>query len=708
MNIHAGQTPIKLISNCSSLCKEGLISNFTSLQKRIFIAVTLAFSFLAVYYFVNLVKQWNFKNINKNKSISKVEPNHESDLAKIKLEFLKFKNEVLKAKDEVVKAKEEMVKAKEEMVKFHTLEASKLESIYKVTAVNSDKEFGSTVDHLKETQPSLTKEKNIGDIIEATPPVTKEKDVDNDRNRDKAIVTENENPSTKVNLTKPPKVIINDASEIMNLPQDVQDLDLSNCNNFTVDDIPNLPQGLLELKLNCSKLTEKDIAGLPFKLESLHLKDCENFTHLNFLSKGLKKLTLSNCDSLKHLDLKNFLQLEELQLNVANQLTQYSLPKGLKKLSLCCCKSLEEINALPNTLEELNLWGCGNLQNIDNLPKGLKKLHFESAYSYGVRDFILTDDMIKDLPPQLEDLQITPCHLTHINNIPQSLKKLHLSSCKHLEDNKLKGLPKQLEELIILHCKHLKSMEIKDLLELKKLHFRNCPELKFVSDWPNGIKKLSINDCDLFTNADIQNLPSDIDELNLASSSKISSVKGLPKGLIKLDLSGCESLKNDELNALPLKLEELSLNSCKITNISSLPTGLRKLDLSFCESLTNEDLNFPPELEFLNLSYCKKLIELNNLPKKLKQLQLNNCKSLLSIVIKDLLELEELDMSDCSHLKLIEGIAPKLKMLILLRCKSLTNAGISALPVTIEILNLKESQVNQVKFKSDHALMINI
>lgn len=679
MNI---QNQNKLLTKYVTFCQNKINLNLTPLQNKILIASALIFSLVGIYFLSIIHKRGIF---NKNIKDSTPKKDHENEQTNIKREFAKLKDAVIKTKEDVIEAKNEIIKAKNEMVQG--LESFKLDPTVKEKVV--------------ETAPrTIPKESEISQ----RPLLPKER-IDG-----KAKVEKNKDAQPKKNLAQPLKIKINDVSEIKNLPEGLQELDLTECYNFEVDDIPNLPQTLIKLRLNCTNLTDKDIAGLPPKLEQLYLFQCHKLTNVNFLYKGLKKLSIYDCPYLTDLNLNNFLQLEKFKLFGAKQFTHFnSLPKDLKKLGLFYCAALEELRSLPTHLEELNLMGCDKLQNIDNLPTSLRKLHFMSTESYAWPNFILTDEMIRDLPPELEDLEISPCELSHLNGLPEKLKKLKLTYCKFLENDHLSVLPSEIEELEIsgnqesghhltrIHHlpKGLKKLKLYALSSLTDIEIRDLLELK----------KLELNYCESLRKANVENLPSTLEEFILRDCDEITQILDLPEELKKLILSG-KSLNNVKIEHLS-KLEELITydeNSSYI-KISELPQSLITIQLKF-ETPPDEDLKFSSKLEVLDLSFSK-ASHLNIKAENLKKLILLECSNLESINIKELLGLEELNLSYCSKIELIEGMSDKLKKLTLKDCNSLGNSGISALPISIEEVDLIGTKIKMLKI-NNHSAIIKI
>ena len=193
---------------------------------------------------------------------------------------------------------------------------------------------------------------------------------------------------------------------------------------------------------------------------------------LGQFERDTKSIDISNLNIIGFLDLKNFMELENLNCS-HNQITEIvNLPKQLKILD-CSFNSQEQIIFLPKSLIWLNLESnpiqhliysinvvpqeypdklikleFGKLFNkpVNNLPSGLKHLVFGNSFNQPV----------DNLPTGLISLKFNQesCFTQSVGFLPESLKLLVLGKNYNLP---IDSLPSGLETLV-LHQNYTKSL----------------------------------------------------------------------------------------------------------------------------------------------------------------------------------------------------------------------------------------------------------
>jgi hypothetical protein len=196
-------------------------------------------------------------------------------------------------------------------------------------------------------------------------------------------------------------------------------------------------------------------------------------------SSGLEHLYLSGCQRLTTAGtaraMRRLKRLHTLFLsftNVVDKTTNVlvsSLPASLKVLSLTYTRLDDEaLRYLPRGLEALYMGYCDCQGSFAHLPPGLKVLQLDrlvladDAISQLPRNlsklsllgsFLLTEDALRALPPQLNTLQIDNLLCDHsVALLPQSLQHLTVVG-SDLSDQGLSQLPPTLRSLCLVECR---------------------------------------------------------------------------------------------------------------------------------------------------------------------------------------------------------------------------------------------------------------
>jgi hypothetical protein len=182
------------------------------------------------------------------------------------------------------------------------------------------------------------------------------------------------------------------------------DLTRSSITDHDLEDIFKACPNIEELNLtSCEEITDAIIEKLPQHLRSLYLGGCERITGATFdrLPQGLQSLGVWDCFLLTNAIIEK-------------------LPPGLQWLNLGGCKKLTDagIEKLPSSLQWLNLSSCNNLTNavFGKLPNDLETLGLTYCSQ-------LTDDAVDKLPKNLKRLNLVGCKEELIEAAKKKLPK---------------------------------------------------------------------------------------------------------------------------------------------------------------------------------------------------------------------------------------------------------------------------------------------
>ncbi len=302
---------------------------------------------------------------------------------------------------------------------------------------------------------------------------------------------------------------------------------------YTQEEVNNLPDGIIELGCNDSKITSLD-----FLPSSIIRIDCGNneIKNLDNLPENLKILVcysnrLSSIDNLpselEYLDISN---------NLVSKLS--NLPKSLKTL-LIDTNCLDDISGLPENLEKLDI-SFNDIQSLDNLPSNLKVLKYVNCCI----------EQIENLPEKLETLILQRSETILIKNLPSTIKHLDISETS-IEN--LDILPPKLEYLDVA-----------------------CTSIKSLDNLPESLLLLNILDSEVEY---LGTLPRNLIHLNI-SYSGIQDIK-LPKMLKQFSFKNMNFIKE-----LPDSIKSIDCYFCDIKNIKYFPNNI--YNLYFNDNITRK------------------------------------------------------------------------------------------------------------------------
>ncbi|XP_062174636.1 putative disease resistance protein At3g14460 [Alnus glutinosa] len=381
------------------------------------------------------------------------------------------------------------------------------------------------------------------------------------------------------------------------------------------------------------------VLPFPSTLREIHISNCNALESLPnavmYNNTCLEKITIADCDSLKHFEIDGcqklvFLVAEE----VKEQPHVLAFPSTLREIKIRNCNALE---SLPNAamynntcLEKIKIFRCDSLKRfaIGQLPQTLKRLEISFCDNMVI---LLGDDDTNSRSSStslLEYLDIKYCPSLKslgipMGELPATLKVFTIEGCEKLESIAESFHPNSsLEEIVINHCKSLKSlpMGIHTLSHLEKVEISGCPSLVSFPDrgsLPGNIKKLQIFELGLHDS--ILSITS-LQHLTIWNSNNIEAFIdwGLHRltSLKSLTIAVCPNLVSFPEKMLPASLTRLDilyfhdlklLSSKGFRNLASL----KMLYIKECENLTSfpEDDRLPPSLEILLIRDCPRLKE---------------------------------------------------------------------------------------------------
>lgn len=238
-----------------------------------------------------------------------------------------------------------------------------------------------------------------------------------------------------------------------------------------------------------------------------------------------------------------------------------------------------------------------DLKAIDGIYKQIlqdKKNINAKCFSINKEGFVivtentdLDDKVFQDALLYYKKLSIKPQYLTlniiewFLNGIPDCITHLYINMGFY-DSIILTKLPKSLKYLCI---------------DCKKINSYNQEYYKIKNKF-NLVNKFE------YFNSNIDNLPSDLEELYIYSSYFNQPVDHLPFGLKVLII--CSQFFNETLDHLPIGLETLIIDKNSVIdrnlkiNISNLPSGLKSLYI-ICEYLDYDISTLPKKIERISL-----------------------------------------------------------------------------------------------------------
>ncbi|XP_020420667.1 TMV resistance protein N isoform X4 [Prunus persica] len=279
-----------------------------------------------------------------------------------------------------------------------------------------------------------------------------------------------------------------------------------------------LHQNLKILNLSHSYFLTKspDFMKLP-NLEELILKSCHSLSKVHSSIGDLGRLSLVN--------LKGCTDLEDLPLN-------FYKSKSIKTLILNGCSSFEKLAEGLGDMVSLTTLKA-DVTAIRQIPSSILKLKKLKALSLCYVKGLPSTNL---LPPSLHSLS--------------SLRELALANCSLTND----AVPKDLGSLISLErldlaCNDFCSLpSLSRLSELQDLSLHKCKNLRAIPDLPTNLKVLRADGCIALEKMPDFSEMSNIRELYLRDSGKLTEIPGLYKSLnsmTRIHMEKCTKLTAD-------------------------------------------------------------------------------------------------------------------------------------------------------------------
>ncbi|CAL2236134.1 unnamed protein product [Prunus armeniaca] len=260
---------------------------------------------------------------------------------------------------------------------------------------------------------------------------------------------------------------------------------------------------------------------------------------------------------------------------------------NLEKLILKGCKNLIKVHSSIGDLGRLSLVNLEGCSRLKDLPLNFYK-------SKSIETLILNGcSWFGDLADALGDmvsLTILKADDTRIRQIPSSIVKLKklrilsLSGCWLTED----AIPKDLcslislEDLLLGHNDFCSLPSLAGLSKLKDLCVNACEKLGAIPDLPTNLYVLKANDCpELETIPDFSKM-SNMRELYLSDSFKLTEVPGLDKSLnsmTRIHMEGCTNLTADFRNNILQRWTSCGFGGIYLNGIYDIPEWFKFVDV---------------------------------------------------------------------------------------------------------------------------------
>ncbi|KAH7430645.1 hypothetical protein KP509_08G007600 [Ceratopteris richardii] len=399
----------------------------------------------------------------------------------------------------------------------------------------------------------------------------------------------------------------------------LEDLSITYCPKLTHFALKSTSLNRLDLT-GCRGLMNLDCNGFS-SLKHLNLSGCSCLYTLSCLPTTLRTLTLEideiESGSLKYVEDASLPNLEDLSITYCLNLTRFALQStSLKRLDLTGCRRLMHLDCNGfSSLKHLNLSGCSWLHTLPFLPTTLRTLTLEMDENEPGNLEIVEYASL----PNLDDISITYCpkftrlalESTSLNRLDLtgcrglmdldcngflSLKHLKLSSCSCLDT--LSFLPTTLRTLTLEMDENepgsLKHVEDASLPNLEDLSIKYCPKMTSLALESTSLNRLDLTGCRGLMDLDCNGFSS-LKHLNLSGCSWLHTLPFLPTTLRTLTLEMDENepgnLQIVEYASLP-NLEDISITYCpKFTRLALESTSLNRLDLTGCRGLMDLDCN---------------------------------------------------------------------------------------------------------------------
>ena len=274
-------------------------------------------------------------------------------------------------------------------------------------------------------------------------------------------------------------------------------LDIS---QWEMDELPEIPD---EVEwLNVSNTTIKHLKGLPKNLKYLYCKYSDIETIETPLPPNLEFIDIRGCENLEPFDIPKHVKvrsnikihqevrkyIKEIKTENHNIVFYRRIKKWIEenqnkkqktKLDLTLLQ-IEEYSDIPEDVEWLVCNGNTKIKSLKGLPKALKRLEFQE---YPLKE-------IRDLPPNLEYLNLDCSEIEVLDNLPDTIRKLDITYYSKL--NIIKSLPSNLRVLNLKICPNLEEIQCEFPSNLKTIDLTNS-RLKYIPKLPETVTKLNLN-----------------------------------------------------------------------------------------------------------------------------------------------------------------------------------------------------------------------
>ncbi|XP_016647214.1 PREDICTED: TMV resistance protein N-like [Prunus mume] len=281
-------------------------------------------------------------------------------------------------------------------------------------------------------------------------------------------------------------------------------------------------------------------------------------------------------------DCKLHQNLKILNLSQSYKLTKspdFSKLPNLEELILQFCISLSEVHSSIGDLGRLSLVNLEGCSDLEDLPLNFyKSKSIETLILNKCRRFVKLAEGLGDMV----SLTILEADKTGIRQIPSSmvkLKKLRILSlygCWRLTED---AIPKDLCSLSLEHLllvdNYFRSLpSLAGLSKLKVLCLNACRDLRAIPDLPKNLCVLKANGCpELETIPDFSEM-SNMRELYLCDSFKLTEVPGLDKSLnsmTRIHMEGCTNLTVDFRNNILQRWTSCGFGGIYLNGIYDIP-----------------------------------------------------------------------------------------------------------------------------------------
>lgn len=362
-----------------------------------------------------------------------------------------------------------------------------------------------------------------------------------------------------INMNNPINLILN----LKKLPTTLETLEIVDIDKISTIDLgifKNLPCKLKKLKLfNCENTS---LDNLPNTLEKLNISCLSHQSKLlDFLPSSLKYLKIQINDHIE----QNFDYLFDNQIN--NQKLKFdSLPSGLESLKIEGYYQ-NELNCLPNSLKELHL-PEEYLNIIINIPKNLEKIKIPIKFK--------NLEILKNCV-NLKKILIGGTIKKHFQNIsnfelekiPESIKEIIFGD--DFNQN-IDNMPKNVKKIILGFNFKQNVIKLSDTIEYLEFGYNfNGLILKY----PVNLKYLKFG---RNFNQNINNLPEGLIELSIGER-YLSLIKKLPLTLEMLIFDKNSEYMKD-IFCIPENTHTIILSVYMEKNKINIPKNLKKITYS--------------------------------------------------------------------------------------------------------------------------------